>query len=142
VTRDREGAQLTADPGLEGSIPEREWTAEQVHALALRVLTLGPKTAMELSRRLLRKGVPVGHVEVEVAELQRLGVLDDALYAQLWVDSRVHAKGLARGRLSRELRARASTTLSSRQPLPRWTRSWRRQRRARSWRAAWRRCPG
>ena len=88
---DADAAALAADP------------AEAARQLCLRELAHGPRTRAELAALLLRAGVP-DDVSTEVlGRYAEVGVVDDALFSQMWVSSRAR-KGLARGALKAELR--------------------------------------
>ena len=82
------------------SEPSRE---EQARALCLRLLTARARTRAELHGRLAKRGYPD---DVSTAVLDRLaavGLIDDADFAQQWVQSRrVHA-GKSKGALAAEL---------------------------------------
>ncbi|MDP9181154.1 MAG: recombination regulator RecX [Actinomycetota bacterium] len=78
--------------------------AEQARTICLRLLEAGPRTAHELAQRLRAKGIPD---EVAAAVLERfadVGIVDDALFARMWVDSRHRSRGLSVRALSQELR--------------------------------------
>jgi len=53
---------------------------------------------------LRRKGVPDDAAEQVLSRFTEAGMIDDALFAQMWVTSRHRRKGLARRALSQELR--------------------------------------
>ncbi|HUR51303.1 MAG TPA: regulatory protein RecX [Mycobacteriales bacterium] len=90
--RDAWGVSADADP------------AEQARAICLRLLEAGPRTAGELARKLRSKGIP-DEVATEVLErFADVGIVDDALFARMWVDSRHRSRGLAGRALSQELR--------------------------------------
>src|SRR3954454_11602163 len=75
-------------------------------AVCLRALTGAPKTRKQLADLLARRGVPE---EAAVAVLDRFGeggVIDDAAFAQAWVNSRQAGRGLARRALRAELHAK------------------------------------
>jgi regulatory protein len=78
--------------------------AQQARDICLRLLETGPRTTAELARRLHTKGIP-DEVASEVLErFADVGIVDDALFARMWVDSRHRSKGLAGRALSQELR--------------------------------------
>ena len=58
----------------------------------------------ELATALRKKGIPDDVAEEVLARFAEVGLVDDALFAQLWVDSRHRSKGLARTALRQELR--------------------------------------
>jgi regulatory protein len=53
---------------------------------------------------LRRKGIPDDAAEQVLSRFAEVGMIDDALFAQLWVTSRHRGKGLAGRALSQELR--------------------------------------
>lgn len=72
--------------------------------LCLAELQRGPRTRSELAGLLARAGVPVGAADEVLGRFAEVGVVDDALFAQMWVDSRQVRRGLSRGALRQELR--------------------------------------
>ncbi|MFZ0158139.1 MAG: regulatory protein RecX [Kineosporiaceae bacterium] len=75
-------------------------------AIALRQLTAAPKTRAQLGENLARRGVPEGVAESLLDRFEQVGLLDDAEYARMWVESRHAGRGLSRRALEHELRAR------------------------------------
>ncbi|MGB2701341.1 MAG: regulatory protein RecX [Candidatus Phosphoribacter baldrii] len=74
------------------------------HAIALRVLALRPHSRAELERKLARRGCdPLVAAEV-LDRLAEVGLVDDAAYAQMLVQSRSRTNGLSGAALRRELR--------------------------------------
>ena len=74
------------------------------HAIALRVLALRPHSRAELERKLARRGCDP-RVATEVLDrLTEVGLVDDAAYAQMLVQSRSRTNGLSGAALRRELR--------------------------------------
>ncbi|WP_369047057.1 regulatory protein RecX [Sinomonas sp. P10A9] len=72
-------------------------------AILLRQLTLGPRSRLQLERKLRERNVPD---EVSATLLERfedVGLVDDAEFARMWVRSRGEMKSLGRGALRREL---------------------------------------
>jgi regulatory protein len=74
--------------------------------VCLRLLTAAPRTRAQLEQALRRDGVPPLAVESVLDRLARARVIDDAMFAQMWVESRHHSRGLARRALTAELRQR------------------------------------
>jgi len=75
-------------------------------AICLRALTGAPKTRQQLADLLAKRDVPE---EAAVAVLDRfteVGLIDDAAFARMWVNSRQAGRGLARRALQAELRAK------------------------------------
>jgi regulatory protein len=97
-------------PDLDGGHEPRagvdgpSWTVDKAGGLALRILGQRELTRAELTARLARRGVDEDTCAEVLAQLERARLVDDELYARLWVDSRHHGKGLPRATLARELR--------------------------------------
>ncbi len=75
-------------------------------AIALRQLTASPKTRAQLGDGLARRGVSQEVAESLLNRFEQVGLLDDAEYARMWVESRHAGRGLSRRALEHELRAR------------------------------------
>jgi regulatory protein len=75
-------------------------------AVCLRALTGSPKTRRQLADLLARRGVPEHAAEVVLDRFTEVGLIDDAAFAQAWVQSRQSGRGLARRALRSELRAK------------------------------------
>lgn len=87
-------AKLTDDP---------EAAARQI---CLRLLTGAPRTRAQLAAQLRRRGIPDDAAESVLGRFADVGLIDDALFARAWVESRHHGRGLARRALAAELRQR------------------------------------
>jgi regulatory protein len=79
---------------------------EVARAIVLRQLTNGPRTRAQLVQAMHRRGVPDDVGEQVLDRFSELGYVDDAAFAQAWVQSRHAGKGLARRALAYELRQR------------------------------------
>ena len=89
---------------------------EQVaRTIVLRRLSVSPRTRKELADDLRKRGIPDDVADRVLGRFAEVGLIDDAEYARMWVDSRQRTKGSARSVLRQELRARgsATTTLSA-----------------------------
>jgi regulatory protein len=75
-------------------------------AVCLRLLTAAPRTRAQLEEALHRRGFPPRAADAVMERLTRSGLIDDAAFAQAWVESRHYSRGLARRALSAELRQR------------------------------------
>lgn len=91
--RDRQ-AELEADP---------EAVARQI---CLRLLTGAPRTRAQLADALRKRGVPEQAAETVLERFADVQLIDDAMFARAWVDSRHYGRGLARRALAAELRQR------------------------------------
>ena len=96
----RKGVRLTADEQRELLVRQETFAAK---ASALRGLEARARTAEEVRRSLARKGFADAVVEDTVAELERLGMLDDAAYARAFVRSRFEGRGYGPARLRQDL---------------------------------------
>lgn len=72
--------------------------------ICLHQLEYAPRTRAELAGVLRRKGVADEVAEQVLSRFAEVGMIDDALFAQLWVTSRHRGKGLAGRALTSELR--------------------------------------
>ena len=74
--------------------------------MCLRLLTLAPRTRVQLADAMHRRGIPEEVADAILGSLTNAGLIDDAAYAKAWVESRHYARGLSRKSLSAELRRR------------------------------------
>ena len=72
--------------------------------ICLRLLTAAPRTRKQLAQALRRAGVPAETGEAVLARFTDVGLIDDAVFARAWVESRHHGRGLSKQSLSAELR--------------------------------------
>jgi regulatory protein len=79
---------------------------EAARQICLRLLTAGPRTRAQLAAALRRRRVPDDVAEAVLGRFAEVGLIDDAAFAQAWVETRHHGRGLARRALSAELRQR------------------------------------
>ncbi|MEV7380844.1 recombination regulator RecX [Streptomyces lydicus] len=79
---------------------------EQARAICLRLLTGNPRTRKQLEDALRRRGIPDEAAQEVLSRFEDVGLIDDAAFADAWVDSRHHGRGLARRALARELRTK------------------------------------
>ncbi|WP_346144190.1 recombination regulator RecX [Nonomuraea recticatena] len=75
-------------------------------AICLRLLTMGPKTRAQLAEALRKREVPDEAADAVLDRFTELGLINDEAFAEAWVDSRHHGRGLARRALAAELRHR------------------------------------
>ncbi|WKK25508.1 recombination regulator RecX [Streptomyces olivoreticuli] len=87
-----------------GGTPPRP--EEQARAICLRLLTGSPRTRKQLADALAKRGIPAEVAEEVLARFEDAGLIDDAAFADAWVESRHHGRGLARRALARELRTK------------------------------------
>ncbi len=74
--------------------------------ICLRQLTAAPRTRAQLAATLRRRGVPDGAAEAVLSRFAEVGLIDDAMFASAWVESRHHGRGLGRRMLAAELNQR------------------------------------
>jgi regulatory protein len=72
--------------------------------ICLNQLEYAPRTRAELATTLRKKGIDDDVAEQVLSRFAEVGMIDDALFAQMWVTSRHRGKGLAGRALSQELR--------------------------------------
>jgi regulatory protein len=90
------------EPGV-GPDADPEAVACQI---CLRMLTAAPRTQAQLASALRRRGVPEDAAAAVLARFAEVKLIDDAMFARAWVDSRHHGRGLAGRALGAELRQR------------------------------------
>ncbi|MGP3971228.1 recombination regulator RecX [Streptomyces sp. 6N223] len=115
--RGRLSAAPAGDPAEDrgGSVPSRagaepphapEQEAERARAVCLRLLTGAPRTRRQLSDALRTRGFSERAIASVLDRFEEVGLIDDAAFADAWVESRHHGRGLARKALAGELRRR------------------------------------
>ena len=72
--------------------------------ICLSQLEHAPRTRAELAAVLAKRGVPAAAAERVLDRLTEVGMVDDGLFAEMWVTSRHRGRGLAGRALSQELR--------------------------------------
>ena len=72
--------------------------------ILLDQLTGQARSRAELAGKLAKKGVPDEIGSALLDRFEEVGLVDDAAFARLWVESRQSGKGLARRALAQELR--------------------------------------
>ncbi|MFF3555936.1 recombination regulator RecX [Streptomyces tsukubensis] len=80
--------------------------AERARAICLRLLTGTPRTRKQLADALHRREIPPEVADDVLSRFEDVGLIDDAAFADAWVESRHHGRGLARRALARELRTK------------------------------------
>lgn len=79
---------------------------EQARNICLRLLTGTARTRKQLADALRKKEIPDEVAEQVLSRFEDVGLIDDAAFADAWVESRHHSRGLARRALVRELRTK------------------------------------
>jgi regulatory protein len=93
-------AAVEDEPDLDA---DPEGVARQI---CLRMLTAAPRTQAQLADALRRRGVPEDAATAVLARFAEVKLIDDAMFARAWVDSRHYSRGLASRALGAELRQR------------------------------------
>lgn len=94
-----------ADPPGPADPREPDADPEQVaRRICLGQLEHAPRTRAELAATLSDRGVPDDVAQAVLGRFAEVGLIDDALFAELWVTSRHRGRGLARHALGQELR--------------------------------------
>jgi regulatory protein len=70
------------------------------------MLTAAPRTQAQLATALRRRGVPEDAAAAVLTRFAEVKLIDDAMFARAWVDSRHYGRGLAGRALGGELRQR------------------------------------
>jgi regulatory protein len=74
--------------------------------ICLRMLTAAPRTRAQLAAALRRRGVPEDAAEAVLSRFADVKLIDDTTFANAWVESRHHGRGLSGRALAAELRQR------------------------------------
>jgi regulatory protein len=93
----------TSCPHPSTSEPSRE---EQARALCLRLLTARARTRAELSAQLAKRGYPDDVSNRVLDRLAGVGLVDDAEFAEQWVQSRRSSAGKGKRALAAELHSK------------------------------------
>lgn len=98
------GGEPAADTTAAGGPPGDPESVAR--AVCLRLLTHAPRTRAQLADALWRRGVPDEVAERVLGRFTEVGLIDDAVFARAWVQSRHLGRGLAGRALAAELRRR------------------------------------
>jgi regulatory protein len=79
---------------------------EQARAICLRLLTGTPRTRKQLADALRKREIPDAAAEEVLSRFEEVGLINDSAFADAWVESRHHGRGLARRALAQELRTK------------------------------------
>ncbi|MDX3643731.1 recombination regulator RecX, partial [Streptomyces sp. MB09-02B] len=80
--------------------------AERARGICLRLLTGTPRTRKQLADALHKREIPEDVAEEVLSRFEEVGLINDSAFADAWVESRHHGRGLARRALARELRTK------------------------------------
>jgi regulatory protein len=87
---------------LTANLNEREQA--RARNAAYRILTYRPRSHAELEQKLREKGFDEAVIEVVLADLERLGYVNDRQFAVQWAAGRLRLRGFGRRRIEQELR--------------------------------------
>jgi len=96
----RKGVRLTADQQRALLVRQETFAAK---SSALNGLAQRARTAHEVRQSLVQKGFAETVAEDTVADLERIGMIDDAAYAQAFVHGRFSGRGYGPARLRQDL---------------------------------------
>ena len=80
--------------------------AVRARNICLRLLTGSAKTRGQLAEALRKREIPPEVIEEVLSRYEEVGLIDDAAFAEAWVESRHRGRGLSRRALANELRTR------------------------------------
>ncbi|MFI9788127.1 regulatory protein RecX [Kitasatospora sp. NPDC051984] len=101
----------------QGAAAEQGDPAERARDICLRLLTGAAKSRKQLADALRRKEIPDEVAEQVLSRLEEVGLIDDAAFAEAWVESRHAVRGLSRRALAQELRTKGVTGETAEQAL-------------------------
>ncbi|MFD8301924.1 recombination regulator RecX [Streptomyces sp. NPDC059690] len=110
--RRRRGGESFGEDGGSSSLSraEREEPpadpVERARAICLRLLTGTPRTRKQLADALRKREIPDEAAEEVLSRFEEVGLINDGAFADAWVESRHHGRGLARRALAQELRTK------------------------------------
>ncbi|WP_037682276.1 recombination regulator RecX [Streptomyces griseus] len=99
-----DGAALSSSRAEQGAPPGDP--AERARAICLRLLTGTPRTRKQLEDALRKREIPDDVAEEVLSRFEEVGLINDSAFADAWVESRHHGRGLARRALAQELRTK------------------------------------
>jgi regulatory protein len=114
AARLRIGQQLTDD---EIADLKQQDTFEEAYNSALNFLSYRPRSTAEIRLNLQRKAVPDPLIEDVIERLSRAGLLDDAGFAEYWVEQRERFKPRSAQMLRYELRQKGVASHNIEQAL-------------------------
>ncbi|MGW1749416.1 recombination regulator RecX [Streptomyces sp. NPDC002092] len=79
---------------------------ERARAICLRLLTGTPRTRKQLADALRKREIPDEAADEVLSRFEEVGLINDSAFADAWVESRHHGRGLARRALAQELRTK------------------------------------
>ncbi|MFD5521299.1 recombination regulator RecX [Streptomyces sp. NPDC127066] len=100
----RDGDTPTSSRAEKGESPGDP--AERARAICLRLLTGTPRTRKQLADALRKREIPDEVADEVLSRFEEVGLINDSAFADAWVESRHHGRGLARRALVQELRTK------------------------------------
>jgi len=100
----QDGGPLSSSRAEKGEPPGDP--AERARAICLRLLTGTPRTRKQLADALRKREIPDDVADEVLSRFEEVGLINDSAFADAWVESRHHGRGLARRALARELRTK------------------------------------
>ncbi|WP_442906863.1 regulatory protein RecX [Kitasatospora sp. NBC_01246] len=102
-----EGEGRKGARGARAAKPEESVDPEaRARDICLRLLTGAAKSRKQLADALRRREIPDEVADGVLTRLEEVGLIDDAAFAQAWVESRHAVRGLSRRALAQELRTK------------------------------------
>ncbi|WP_406203804.1 regulatory protein RecX [Kitasatospora sp. NBC_01560] len=117
---DQDGAGRAGKPRRAGRAARAEDQADpetRARDICLRLLTGAAKSRKQLADALRKREIPDEVAEQVLTRLEEVGLIDDAAFAQAWVESRHAVRGLSRRALAQELRTKGVTGERAEQAL-------------------------
>ena len=102
----RPGAAAAAGPDVAAAAEPETRHEALARQICLRMLAAAPRTRAQLATALRRRGVPGEAAEAVLSRFAEVKLIDDAMFASAWVESRHHGRGLSGRLLAAELRQR------------------------------------
>jgi regulatory protein len=96
----------SVSPSRAGRTEQPADPAERARAICLRLLTGTPRTRKQLADALRKREIPDEVAEEVLSRFEEVGLINDSAFADAWVESRHHGRGLARRALVQELRTK------------------------------------
>ncbi|MGW2786527.1 recombination regulator RecX [Streptomyces populi] len=100
----RDGGTPSSSRAEKGESPADP--AERARAICLRLLTGTPRTRKQLADALRKREIPDEVADEVLSRFEEVGLINDGAFADAWVESRHHGRGLARRALVQELRTK------------------------------------
>jgi regulatory protein len=93
-------------PGSPADLQPEADPEQVARTVLLRRLTAAPRTRQDLRDDLLRRNIPEEVADRVLDRFADVGLVNDAEYARMWVESRQRSRGTARRVLRQELRCK------------------------------------